>query len=55
VKDTVGFVFGFGMLLNAALFVSRDVHLWRLKTAKDVSVWPFASFNAPRIVGALHG
>jgi len=54
-KDVVAVVFGFGMILNAALFVPQAVHLWRTKTSQGVSVLSFAGFNALQLVGALHG
>jgi len=55
VKETVAFIFGLGMVLNAALFVPQAVHLWRTKTAQGVSILSFAGFNALQAVGALHG
>jgi len=55
VKETVAFVFGLGMVLNAALFVPQALHLWRTKTAQGVSILSFAGFNALQAVGALHG
>lgn len=54
-KQIVAVIFGFGMMLNAALFVPQIVHLWKSKTSKGVSVVSFAGFNALQAVGALHG
>ena len=54
-KETVAFIFGLGMVLNAALFVPQAVHLWRTKTAQGVSILSFAGFNALQAIGALHG
>jgi len=54
-KDAVALVFGFGMVLNAALFVPQAIHLWRTKTSQGVSVFSFAGFNALQFIGALHG
>jgi MtN3 and saliva related transmembrane protein len=54
-KDTVAFIFGLGMVLNAALFVPQAVHLWRTKTAQGVSILSFAGFNTLQAIGALHG
>jgi MtN3 and saliva related transmembrane protein len=54
-KDTVAFIFGLGMVLNAALFVPQAVHLWRTKTAQGVSILSFAGFNILQAIGTLHG
>ena len=54
-RELVAYVCGFGMVLNAALFVPQGVHLWRTKTAQGVSVASFAGFNLLQAVGALHG
>ena len=54
-REVVAFIFGLGMVLNAALFVPQGVHLWRTKTAQGVSVASFAGFNALQAIGALHG
>jgi len=54
-KEAVAFIFGLGMVLNAALFVPQAVHLWRTKTAKGVSILSFAGFNTLQGIGALHG
>ena len=44
-KEVVAFIFGLGMVLNAALFVPQAVHLWRTKTSQGVSILSFAGFN----------
>jgi MtN3 and saliva related transmembrane protein len=54
-KEAVALIFGFAMILNAALFVPQAIHLWRTKTSQGVSVFSFAGFNALQFVGALHG
>src|SRR5262244_1298583 len=54
-RNAVAFVFGLGMVLNAALFVPQAIHLWRTKTAQGVSLVSFAGFNALQAIGALHG
>jgi MtN3 and saliva related transmembrane protein len=54
-KSLVAYIFGFGMLVNAALFVPQALRIWRTKTAAGVSVLSFAGFNAMQIIGALHG
>lgn len=54
-KNIVAVVFGFGMLLNAGLFVPQAWHLWKAKRAEGVSVLSFAGFNALQLIGAVHG
>ena len=54
-KEIVAFIFGLGMLLNAALFVPQAIHLWRTRTAEGVSIGSFAGFNGLQAIGALHG
>jgi MtN3 and saliva related transmembrane protein len=55
VKEAVAFIFGLGMVLNAALFVPQALHLWRTKTAEGISILSFAGFNTLQAIGALHG
>jgi MtN3 and saliva related transmembrane protein len=55
VKNIVALVFGFGMLINACLFVPQAWHLWKAKRAEGVSVLSFAGFNALQLIGAVHG
>ena len=54
-KEAVAFVFGLGMVLNAALFVPQAIHLWRTKTSQGVSILSFAGFNTLQAIGSLHG
>lgn len=54
-KDIVAVVFGFGMLINACLFVPQAWRLWKSKRADGVSVLSFAGFNALQLIGVLHG
>lgn len=54
-KELVAIVFGFGMILNAGLFIPQAVHLWRAKTAKGISVPSFLGFNLLQFTGAVHG
>lgn len=54
-KDIIAMVFGFGMILNAGLFIPQALHLWRTKTAQGISVASFAGFNLLQFTGALHG
>ena len=54
-KEIIAYVFGFGMLINAALFVPQAWHIWKAKTAEGISVLSFAGFNTLQLIGALHG
>jgi MtN3 and saliva related transmembrane protein len=54
-KEAVAFVFGLGMVLNAALFIPQALHLWRTRTSQGVSILSFAGFNTLQAIGALHG
>jgi MtN3 and saliva related transmembrane protein len=54
-KDAVAIVFGFGMLINAALFVPQAWHLWKTKRADGISVLSFAGFNTLQLIGVIHG
>ena len=54
-KEIVAYVFGFGMMLNAALFLPQAWQIWKTKTARGVSVLSFAGFNALQFIGFLHG
>ena len=54
-KEIVAYVFGFGMMLNAALFLPQAWQVWKTKTAQGVSVLSFAGFNALQFIGFLHG
>jgi MtN3 and saliva related transmembrane protein len=54
-KEIVAYVFGFGMLINAALFVPQAWRIWKTKTAEGVSVLTFAGFTALQVTGVLHG
>ena len=54
-RETVAYIFGFGMILNAGLFIPQVIHLWRTKTSQGVSILSFAGFNTLQAIGALHG
>jgi MtN3 and saliva related transmembrane protein len=54
-REIVAYIFGFGMILNAGLFVPQVIHLWRTKNSQGVSILSFAGFNALQAIGALHG
>jgi MtN3 and saliva related transmembrane protein len=54
-KDAVAVIFGFGMGLNALLFVPQALTIWRSKRAKGVSLLTFGGFNALQALGVLHG
>ncbi|MGC2656402.1 MAG: hypothetical protein WA324_00385 [Bryobacteraceae bacterium] len=54
-KDAIALIFGFGMGLNALLFVPQALTIWRSKQAKGVSLLTFGGFNALQALGVLHG
>jgi MtN3 and saliva related transmembrane protein len=54
-RETVAYIFGFAMILNAGLFVPQVIHLWRTKNSQGVSMLSFAGFNTLQAIGALHG
>lgn len=54
-KDIVAVMFGFGMLINASLFVPQAWRLWKTKNAEGVSLLSFAGFSVLQFVGTLHG
>ena len=54
-REIVAYVFGFGMILNAGLFVPQVIHLWRTRNSQGVSILSFAGFNILQAIGALHG
>lgn len=54
-KDIVALIFGFGMVLNACLFIPQAWHLWKTRSAAGVSILSFAGFNTLQLVGVAHG
>jgi len=54
-KDIVAWVFGFGMALNALLFVPQALSIWRTGRTEGVSLVTFGGFNALQALGVLHG
>ena len=54
-KNIVAVIFGFGMLLNACLFIPQVWHLWKTRSGAGISILSFAGFNTLQLVGAIHG
>jgi MtN3 and saliva related transmembrane protein len=54
-RDIVAWVFGFGMGLNALLFVPQVLSIWRTRRTEGVSLLTFGGFNALQALGVLHG
>ncbi|GHU20205.1 hypothetical protein FACS189472_11160 [Alphaproteobacteria bacterium] len=48
-------VFGFGMFINAALFIPQAVEIYKTKNADGVSLTTFAGFNIIQLFTILHG
>jgi MtN3 and saliva related transmembrane protein len=51
----VDFVFGFGLIFNASLFIPQIVKIYRTKNASGLSLTTFAGFNLVQSVGILRG
>lgn len=54
-KAIVSAIFGFGLVINAALFVPQAWHLWKAKRADGISIPSFLGFCAIQLVGVLDG
>lgn len=54
-KAIVSAVFGFGLIINACLFVPQAWHLWKAKRADGVSIPSFLGFCAIQVVAMLDG
>ena len=54
-KNIVAWVFGFGMALNALLFVPQALAIWRTRRVEGVSLVTFGGFNVLQALGVLHG
>ncbi|MDZ7289624.1 MAG: PQ-loop domain-containing transporter [candidate division KSB1 bacterium] len=55
IKQIVAYLFGTGLMVNAALFVPQAVKIFKTKSARDVSRLTFAGFNVLQLIGILHG
>ena len=54
-KDIVAVIFGFGLFVNACIFVPQIVQIWKVKSAESISLVTFGGFNVIQAVGAVHG
>lgn len=54
-KAIVSAIFGFGLIINAGLFVPQAWHLWKAKRADGISIPSFLGFCSIQFVGALDG
>jgi|SRR5580704_8249852 MtN3 and saliva related transmembrane protein len=54
-KQIVDWLFGLGMLGNAALFVPQALAVWRKKSDEGVSLITFAGFNVLQVIAVVHG
>lgn len=55
IEAIVGTVFGFGLFINALLFVPQIIKLLRTKDSTEVSLLTFAGFNVLQILMIWHG
>ena len=54
-KEIVAYLFGLGLLGNAALFVPQAIAVWRKKSDEGVSLITFGGFSILQVVGIVHG
>lgn len=54
-KETVAWLFGLGMGLNALLFLPQALSIWRTRSAEGVSLLTFGGFNVLQALGVIHG
>lgn len=54
-QEIVAWLFGAGLLVNAAIFVPQALKIFKAKSAQGVSVLTFAGFNILQLIGILHG
>jgi MtN3 and saliva related transmembrane protein len=54
-RDIVTFLFGLGLLGNAALFVPQAIAVWRKKSDEGISLITFGGFSILQVVGIVHG
>ena len=54
-REIVTFVFGLGLLGNAALFVPQAIAVWRKKSDEGVSLVTFGGFCILQVIGVVHG
>lgn len=54
-KETVAWVFGLGMGLNALLFVPQAITIFKTHNSTGVSLLTFGGFNVLQVLGILHG
>jgi MtN3 and saliva related transmembrane protein len=54
-REIVTFLFGLGLLGNAALFVPQAIAVWRKKSDEGISLITFGGFSVLQVVGIVHG
>jgi len=55
VKTTVDIIFGFGLFINAIIYLPQVIKIIRLKEAKDLSFVTFFGICLLQLVMGLHG
>lgn len=55
IKEIVGVIFGFALMINAALFVPQIISILRAKSSEGVSFLTFGGFSVLQMTGVLHG
>lgn len=54
-KQVFEWLFGFGLLCNAVLFLPQAMAVWRKKTDQGISLITFGGFSVLQIIGIVHG
>ena len=54
IKYFVDLFFSLGLFVNAMLFVSQAIKLFRTKSSNDLSIITFAGFNVKQMLVILH-
>jgi|SRR5271163_1798762 len=55
IAQIIAILFGFGLFVNALIFVPQAVAIWRARSATGVSILTFAGFNVMQAIGVAHG
>jgi uncharacterized protein with PQ loop repeat len=54
-EPAIDFLFGFGLFINALLFIPQIIRLYRIKNSKDLSKITFIGFCFMQLSAILYG
>lgn len=54
-KDLINLLFGFGLIINAFLFIPQILKLIKEKDSSELSILTFGGFCALQLLSVLHG